>query len=265
MPPPREYETEAVVIRKMNLGEADRLLTIFTPSFGKIRAVAKGARRPGSKLGGNLELLTHSHLLLAHGRNLDIITQSQTLNGFLTLKTDLDRTSWALYAAELVGRFTPDRMANRPVYDLLLETLTRLSQVPAGDGEMVLRYFELHMLHTAGYRPELFQCPACSITLPAAGRLSLSPAVGGLLCSRCSGQPEAYSISADAVGVLRMLQGGDYDSALKVKLGQGLTTELGKAMQEYISYVLEGRVKSVAWLYRLKAMREHGGPPPIYK
>ncbi len=99
MPKPRTYQTEAIVIRKIKLGEADRILTLYTPQLGKIRAVAKGVRRPRSKLAGHLELLTHSLVSLARGRNLDTIIGSQTINSFLLLKSDLELGAYALYRA----------------------------------------------------------------------------------------------------------------------------------------------------------------------
>src|SRR5512136_3128624 len=102
MPKPRTYQTEAVIIKKTKLGEADRVLTLCTPDLGKIQAVAKGVRRPRSKLAGHLELLTHSLVSLARGRNLDTIIGSQTINSFLPLKTDLSLASRALYVTELV-------------------------------------------------------------------------------------------------------------------------------------------------------------------
>lgn len=253
MPLPRVYQTEAIVIRKMNLGEADRLLTLYTPSLGKIKAVAKGVRRPQSKLGGNVELLTYSRLLLAHGRNLDIITQSQTLDSFMSLKTDLQRASWALYLAELVDRFTPEHMASPALFELLLQTLVRL----CGDdgGELALRYFEIHLLEFVGYRPQLSHCPACNAELPSSTRLVLSPVAGGLLCFKCrASEPEAYSLSTDAVRVLCYLQSSDFEAALQAELSPELSVEMGRALQEYIGYILEGRVKSAAWLNQLRGM-----------
>ncbi len=99
MTAPRVYQTEAIIIKRTKLGEADRILTLYTPQLGKLKAVAKGTRRPQSKLGGHVELLTHSRLMLARGRNLDIITQAQTINNFLPIKDNLERISFALYIA----------------------------------------------------------------------------------------------------------------------------------------------------------------------
>ena len=91
MSTPRTYQTEAVIIGKMKLGEADRILTLYTPHLGKLKAVAKGVRRPKSKLAGHLEVLTYSQVSLVHGRNLDTIIGSQTINCFLPIKSDLEK------------------------------------------------------------------------------------------------------------------------------------------------------------------------------
>src|SRR5512136_1717133 len=134
MSKPRTYQTEAIIIKKTKLGEADRILTLYSPDLGKIQAVAKGARRLRSKLAGHLELLTHSLVSLARGRNLDTIIGSQTINSFLPLKSDLWLTSCALYAAELVNHFTADDIENYPLFQLLRETLKQLQQ--PGDREL---------------------------------------------------------------------------------------------------------------------------------
>src|SRR4030042_4724756 len=100
MPSPRNYQTEAIIIKKAKLGEADSILTLYTPDLGKIQGFAKSLRKPRSKMAGHLELLTHSLVSLARGRNLDTITGSQTISSFIQLKNDLWLTSCGLYVAE---------------------------------------------------------------------------------------------------------------------------------------------------------------------
>jgi DNA repair protein RecO (recombination protein O) len=136
---PRNYQTEAIIIKKTKLGEADRILTLYTPQLGKIQAVAKGVRRPRSKMSGHLELLTHSLVSLARGKNIDTVTGTQTINSFLPLKSDLRLTSYALYVTELVNQFGAESLENQPLFELLRQTLHRLCL--GGDSELVLRYF----------------------------------------------------------------------------------------------------------------------------
>lgn len=250
MPKPRTYQTEAVIIKKTKLGEADRILTLYTPHLGKIQAVAKGVRRPRSKLSGHLELLTHSMVSLARGRNLDTITGSQTISSFLPLKTDLHLTSHALYAIELVDQFTVDHMENYPLFQLLVDTMHQLCQ--SGNNEPVLRYFELHLLNEVGYRPQLHQCVSCHSLLQPTINAFCSSA-GGMLCPNCyRNQPLTRPLSVDALKVLRLLQSNDSDTAARLKMDSKLSHEVLVVMRDYLKYLLEREVKSAAWLDTLR-------------
>ncbi|MBE9501425.1 MAG: DNA repair protein RecO [Chloroflexi bacterium] len=250
MTTPKVYKTEAIVLKRMNLGEADRILTLYGPNLGKFRAVAKGVRRPKSKMGGHLELLTHSALMLARGKNLDIITQCQTIDSFLPLRGDLWRTTTALYAAELVDQFTAEHVENRPLYKLLLNTLLWLCE--AQDVELTLRYFELKLLTHLGYKPQLHQCVGCNTPIePTTNFFSSSD--GGVLCPQCQGkEPLARPISVNALKVMRFLEKNEYPAASKLKLDAELSRELEQLMRHYIRYLLEREVRSVEFLDRLR-------------
>lgn len=250
MPRLRVYKTEAIVLKAGALGEADRLLTLYTPYLGKIKALAKGVRRPKSKLGGHLELLSYSTMMLAQGRNLDIVSQSQTLEAFLPLRQDLWRIGCALYAAELVDRFTPERVEDYPLYKLLLDTLRRLAQ--GRRTEITLRYFEIQLLERLGYRPQLERCLRCSSPLrPIANFFSAS--AGGVLCPACSpSEPVVRPLSLGALKVMRLLQKEDYAAASRVRLPPQISLELEGLLREYIRYLLEGEVRSLAFLDRLR-------------
>jgi DNA repair protein RecO (recombination protein O) len=247
---PRVYQTEAVIIKRINLGEADRLLTLYTPDYGKLKAVAKGTRRPKSKMGGHVELLTHSLLLLARGRNLDIVTQAQTINSFLSLKDNLKLMSCGLYISELVDSFTEEHIENRDIFLLFLDTLNQLAE--AKNNDTVLRYFELRLLDYSGYRPQLQKCASCNSPLqPAINYFSSSQ--GGVLCPDCGYQePLPLQLSLNALKVLRLWQNCDYTTASRVSVNPELASELEQTMRHYIRYLLERQVKSTAWLDRLK-------------
>ena len=250
MSSPRNYQTEAIIIKKTKLGEADSILTLYTPYLGKIQGFARSLRKPKSKLAGHLELLTHSLVSLARGRNLDTITGSQTINSFLPLKSDLQLTSCALYVVELVNQFAAEHIENRRLFQLLLETMSQLCQ--ADNSELVLRHFELHLLNEVGYRPQLQQCVTC--------RQSLKPVVnsfcsgaGGMLCPSCwQGQASCYPVSVNALKVLRLLQSSDYSTVSRLRMNPALSREVATRMRDYLRHLLEREVKSVAWLDALK-------------
>ena len=252
MSDPRNYQTEAIVIKKTKLGEADTILTFFTPRLGKIQGFARSLRKPKSKLAGHLELLTHSQVSFARGRNIDTITGSQTINSFLPLRNDLWLTSCGLYITELVHQFTPEHQENAALFDLILETLDRLCRET--DKEMVLRYFELHLLERVGYRPQLRECVVCHRTLEPITNY-FSPSAGGMVCPEChTGQPFCYTLSVNAQKVLRLLQGSEFPGS-SVKIGTELAREIEGVIGGYIKYLLERDIKSAAWLDTLRAQK----------
>ena len=146
------YKTEGVILKRSNYGEADRILTVYTKHYGKIRAIAKGVRKITSRKGGNLELFNHCVLFLAEGRNLDIITEVQVVNSFSRLSPDLEKTASAFYLVELVDQLTPVGQVNRQVFDLLIEGLVQISAGANADerGKNINR-FEVNLLRLLGF------------------------------------------------------------------------------------------------------------------
>lgn len=237
MRPPRLYRTEAVIIRRIDLGEADRIVTVYSPTLGKIRAVAKGVRRPSSRLGGHLELCTQAQLLLAKGQNLDVITQSQAINSFLPLHDDPDRAHASLYLCELIDRFTDEGIANQGAYKLLVDTLHWLSRsqhVP-----LVLRSFELRLLAHMGFEPSLYWCVRCQAELrPVPNFFSASQ--GGAVCPSCAlNEFDARPLPVDTLKVLRFLLSPDAERAEKLRVAPDIQNQVEGLLRAYIRYTLD--------------------------
>lgn len=248
---PRVYKTEAIVLKRSNLGEADSLLTLYTRESGKTRAVARGMRKPKSKLGGHLEPLTQSVLILAKGHSLDVVTQCQTIEPFLPLRSDLWRTVCALYAAELVDQFSAEGSENAAVYDRLRATLVWVCET--GSSDLALRFFELHLLRLLGYLPELHHCVSC-LTALEPGRNVFSAGSGGVLCPACASNAlYAHPLSVDALKVMRFILSNNQASVRRLKIGADLAWELEQLMRGYIRYILEREVKSVEFMDRLRS------------
>jgi len=250
MTTPRIYKTEAIVLRQRKLGEAGKIITLYTPNYGKLDAVAKGVRRPKSRLAGHLEVLTHTAVMLAHGRNLDIVTQAQAMESFAPLRADLHRLSRALYAAELVDRFSPEGAESYHVFQLLLATLRRLTA--ARNVDTVLRHLEMQLLTLSGFQPQLARCVNCERALAATPNY-FSPAAGGVLCPSCG--PEAAGsrpLSLNALKVMRLLQSGSFAELSRVRIGPDLAQEVEMHLRAYLIHVLERDVRSVAFIDRLR-------------
>ncbi len=252
MPAPRVYRTDAVVLRQRRFGEADKICVLFTPQLGRVEAVAKGLRRPRSKLAGHLEPLTQVSLLLARGRNLDIITQAETQKSFADLHDDLDRLSRGLYLAELVDRFTDAAGDVGNLYRLLVEALTRLDR---DDGlDLIARWFEMRILVDQGYQPRLDACVHCASPLEPEGN-SLAPLLGGVVCPDCRVGLPGRPLSGNAFKLLRFLQSSPYDEVARVRIDQALGAEIERHLRDLVHVALDQEVKSAGFVDTVRATR----------
>lgn len=246
----RTYRTEGIVLRQSDSGEADRIVVLFTPFRGKVRAVAKGARKPTSRLAGHLEPFTHTSVFVVRGRNLDIITQAQTVRPFIEIREDLRRMVYASYASELVDRFTDMESENRPLFDLLYAMLAHL--IIGRRPDTLLRAFELGVLDALGYRPQLEKCVVCG--LPAGGGyLGFSPSAGGLLCAEDrASQRDQREISLAALRVLRRLQADGLPAAEQIRMAPDVRDEVEGIMGDDLRYHLESDINSADVLHAIR-------------
>jgi DNA repair protein RecO (recombination protein O) len=244
----RLYRTTAVVLKRMDLGEADRIVTFFSHDVGKLKAVAKGVRRTTSRSAGHLEPFTLTDVLFATGRELDVVSQAETVEAFRAVREDLELATHAYYLAEMIDALTEERMENRPAFDLLVESLRELAQCP--DPRLVVVAFHLRLLDALGYRPELRECLACRAAIQP-GENHFSAAAGGVLCPRCArreSQP-ARPISVPALKFLRYVQRAESHRGVAVP-GQ-VARETEALLREYAEHLVERRLRSPALIARV--------------
>ncbi len=241
----RVYRSEAVILRRSDFAEADRLLLLATPA-GKRRVIAKGARKMKSRLAGHIELFTHAQMMLAVGRNLDIVTQSHIVNPFAALRGDLMRLGCGYYVAELYDRLTAEEEENAPLFRLLVETFQTLDD--SSTPELALRSFELHLLQILGYQPQLHRCVVCDDLLtPAANRYS--PALGGVLCPRDqAADPSALPMSEHTFRLLRYLQTQPVAASAALRISEPTRREAADLLRASLRHLLERDLKSASFL-----------------
>ncbi|MGV7976536.1 MAG: DNA repair protein RecO [Anaerolineaceae bacterium] len=242
----RTFRATAVVLRHVEYGEADRILTLFTLEKGKIQAIAKGVRKIRSRKAGHLEPFTKVALFLAKGRNLAIVTQAEALESYPGIRADLQRTALAAYVIELLDRFTQEEGENRQLFGLLVDTLGRLNQDE--QPQTVVRYYEVQLLDLLGFRPELTRCVVCRAEIKPEDQF-FSARLGGALCPRCSGQDTAaWRISVSALKYLRYFQRSPY-SAVRVRvIPAAAEVELRALMERYFTYLLEYGLRTPGFL-----------------
>ena len=248
--PERVFRTEAVILRRQDFGEADRLLTLLTPEHGKLRAIAKGARKPTARKTGHVELYTLVDMLIARGRELHIVQQAETKEPFLRLREDLLRGSYAAYLVELLDRFTAEQDPGRGEFRLLVQALGWLCD--EDDPRLVARYYELRLLELAGFAPALHTCAIGQEPLEPRDQF-FSPADGGVVCpDHRAGLDRGLPLSLTALKVLRHLQRQPWHAVRQLQVGGPLHQDLERMMHAYIGYLLEQRLQSVEFLRKLR-------------
>lgn len=250
----RTYRTESIILRRSDFGEADRLLTLFSREHGKIKAIAKGARKPQTRKSGHVELFMRTNFLIAKGKTIDIITQAELVEAYAPLREDLVRTTYASYIVELLDRFTADEDRDLRKYNLLADALGWFATTD--NPLLAARFYELRLLSLAGFQPQLFNCVSCGEAIQEQDQF-FSPEMGGLLCPNCkTADRRAKPISSVAVKVLRYLQSHNWETVKALQLRRDLHGELEEIMHYYLIYLLERELKSVDFLQRLRREAE---------
>ena len=256
----RLYRTEAIVLKRRDFGEADRILTLYTPDRGKVNAIAKGVRRIASRKSGHVELFNHTTLLLAKGQRLDVVTQAESVDTFRAIRDDLIRATYAYHIVEIVDRFVQEGDKSPATFELLRGALDALED--AEDLSLVARYFELRLLGLLGFQPELFHCVDCGADLGAEGN-AFSPEAGGMVCSDCrAAHQDAMPLSSSAFRVLRFMQTRDWAVARCIRLTPSTRGELERVMHAYMRHLLERDLKSVEFLKGLRTVSPQNDPRP---
>ncbi|MCC6176409.1 MAG: DNA repair protein RecO [Chloroflexi bacterium] len=251
MPRPRTYRVEAVVLRRVDFGEADRVLVLYTRERGKLSVVAKGIRRITSRMAGHLELFTDAEVQLARGMNLDVITQADTRHAFRVLREDLNRTSGAYFVAELADALTEEGAEQPELFDLLVQTLHALETTT--DTRLVLAHYQLALLDVVGFRPALMRCVTCREEIQP-GKNAFSAFLGGALCPRCGpSEPSARPIASDVLKVLRNLQRTGPPGSVQFRVPDSVLREVERVLRDVTERHTERRLRSPDLIERLRA------------
>ena len=249
----RAYKTDAFVLRARNLGEADRIFTLFTKSRGKLDAVAKGVRRVKSHVAGKLEFLTEASLTLHAGRSLDVITSASIVHSEWERLVDPGAFAAAHVVAELVDAFCEPDLAQVEIYMLMRKAVRALAaaEVPRS----LLTRFELRLLDLLGILPELTDCLRCGTPLTG-GESWLDPPSGGLLCGQCHTGGDAGRLNRSEGENLRALAAPrGTPGSRSVRASIVAPPAVAHAVDALVTYHLGKRAKASAFLEELANAR----------
>jgi DNA repair protein RecO (recombination protein O) len=232
------YRDEGVVLRTWKLGEADRIVVLYTRGRGKVRAVAKGVRKTKSKFGSRLEPTSHVALQLYEGRELDIVTQVESMSALGPLRDDLDRLTRATALLEAIDTMAQERQGDARLYSMLVGALRTLSE---RDHPLVVPGFFLKLLAHEGFQPRVDGCAVCDVEEPL---VAFDVDEGGLLCPE---HRRGSSVSPEAVAVLRLVLGGRLGAAMNAP-PDATTLEVEALATRALEHHLERRLRSVTLL-----------------
>lgn len=211
----RGFKTEGIILKRRNFGEADRILTVFTPSKGKISVLAKGVRRIRSRRAGNVELLNRAVIYLYQSKGMPILTEAQTLESFQKIKEDLTLSTYAYHLIELVDKLTAENQENRILYEHLVEVLKRLERKPR---QILIRAFEAKILSNLGF---------------------------------ANFQLYTQDLSSNVRQLLKDLELFSWDKIEEIKMKEKEALELERFLRYYIERTIEGKLKSRQFLKEL--------------
>ena len=234
------YRDQGVVLRTIKLGEADRIVTFVTEAHGKVRAVAKGVRRTKSRFGARLEPLGHVALLLYQGRELDVVTQAETIEHFRAVREDLESMAAATVLLEATDQVAQERQANPQLYHMLLGALRALARRYS---PVVVPAYFLKLLALEGFRPVLDRCTTCGSEGPL---VAFDLDEGGALCRSCR---RGVSLGPDALDLMRRILGGGLAGVLAEESPAGWP-EVSVLASRSLEHHLERRLRSLGVLDR---------------
>ena len=250
------YTDEGIILRRVNFAEADRILTILTREHGKIGVIARGVRKPRSKMGPHTDLFARSQMQFATGRGqLAVLTQAMHTKVPAVL-VDARRAACASLCAELADRVLEgDHPLDVGIFDLVATALEACA-IADRDPRSAVAWFTRRMIDLLGYAPAIDRCASCADALPERAA-HFSAAGGGLLCVRCSpGDPRAVECSVRVIKVLRVAATGDDELFWRIRLDAATLDTLELVIEQELEQHLERRLRS------LDVLRALGPTPP---
>jgi DNA repair protein RecO (recombination protein O) len=243
-------KTQGIVLKYTNLGEADKILTLLTRSKGKIKAIAKGCRKPKSSLLSSSELFTCSEFILYKGTSFYHITQAETKESFYNIRNELLRLSYASYFVELADTLSDEDIPSERLFVLLANVLYYLSTEEVPVGILYLAY-QLKAMDISGYRPHFSKCVICGRPYENFNRFSIEQ--GGVVCSECmSMEKNTYRLSPGTFEIFKILLNTEISRLNTVKMDNTIFNEMDKIMKTFIQSHLEKHFKTLSFLEEVK-------------
>jgi len=234
-------KTQGIVIKRMNYGEADRILTVLTRDLGKIKVMAKGSRRILSKLGGSLEPFCLVDFIFHEGRSFYLVTSASVIKHFENVHTDIEKTSKAFYIGELLDKFLEEKQTHPEVFELFSKYLENLDKA---DDPILIPVFSAKILENLGFKPVTADCLHCQNKLFPEQNY-WDDIEGGVICNSCHNKfGHGQKIENDVIKILRLIFSPKFAVGSKINIADSYKNQTGAVLESYIEGVLERELKS---------------------
>ena len=249
------FKTQAFVLRFINYGESDRIVTFFTREFGKLRGIAKGARRSRKRFSNAIEPFSHSMLLFSRRGegSLAIIENCDVINHYQGIRSDLEKTMTASYMIDLIDQFTAEGKKSADIFQLLDDFLKLLET--GNSLEETTRFFELRLLMLSGYEPTLGRCVICNTPLEKINAAFFDATIGGIRCSLCGRDDQnCMPVSTGTLKTLLMGKQTGTDRIHRLVLSENALKESRVVFRHFIRHILGKEPKSLHVLDEIRRM-----------
>jgi len=254
------YKTKVLIIKTRNFLEADKILIALDENGAKVQFVGKGARRPLAKMAGYLNLFNYLNLVIAEGKNLDIVTSAENITNFKNLETDLEKTGVAFLIAELLDKLLEEKEKHYNLQKLTLCSYSWLNKSNKDQSRKIISFFLINILEKIGLLPELYKCINCNQNLSLKG-LWFDFEKGGVICDKCQDQKQSgKEISEKEVKIIRLYL--EIEKRISVgnlkrldilkKIDNNLDKRINETLLKFIEYNTDRTFKSSEFLIKIK-------------
>jgi len=238
-------KTLGIVVKRMDYGEADRILTVLTSNMGKVKAIAKGSRKILAKLGGHLEPFCLVDFIFHEGKSFYIVTSAVVQNHFKKVHSDIDKTAKAFYIGELLDKFLEENENHPEVFELFVKYLENLE---SADDPILIPVFSAKILEAVGFKPEVSECLHCREKLQPVQNY-WDDIEGGVICQKCHNKfGHGREIENDTIKILRLIFTHDFNVSTKLKIDDQYKKDVGAVLENYIEGIIEKELKSKKFL-----------------
>ena len=251
------FTTLAVILRRIEFGDFDLIVSFFTLHKGKISAIAKSAKKSVKRFSGILEPFSVLQVVCSSGRRnnaLPVLQEAILQRPLSNIGLDIHKTAYASYWAEIVHEFMEEGVPQAPVFDLLVQVLTALD-ADITPPEFLSILFQLHFMVVAGFSPNLSQCGSCRspIELFKTPRVQFDLKKGSIVCPRCSsGHLNYVSLSISTIKQLLWIENGDFNKAGRIRLTQQAVSEGQKLLESFVRFHLGKKLRSLEFLQQIR-------------